>query len=267
MSELATARPAAIETELPRAPGPGYPVVVVPTYNEVTNVGGVLERVLSLPGDFAVLVIDDGSPDGTADVVRRLKDENPSRIGIVQRTGKQGLGTAYLEGFRRALNAGFDYICEMDADFSHSPEDLPRLVEACRPEAEGGAGADLAIGSRYVGGVRVINWPLSRLILSYGAGMYTRAITRLPVQDVTAGFKCFRRRTLEAIDFERVRSNGYSFQIEMTYRAWRKGFRVVEVPIIFTERTEGQSKMSKAIVREAARKVWELRIRDIAKRL
>lgn len=242
-------------------------MVVVPTFNEATNVEAILERVLSLPDDFSVLVIDDGSPDGTADIVRRVRADHSDRIGLVQRSGKQGLGTAYLEGFRRALDAGYEYICEMDADFSHSPEDLPRLLEACRPPEEGGAGADLAIGSRYIGGVRVINWPLSRLILSFGAGMYTRVITRLPVQDVTAGFKCFRRRTLEAIDFERVRSNGYSFQIEMTYRAWRKGFNVVEVPIIFTERTEGQSKMSKAIVREAARKVWELRIRDIAKRL
>jgi dolichol-phosphate mannosyltransferase len=242
-------------------------VVVVPTFNEATNVEAILERVLSLPDGFSVLVIDDGSPDGTADIVRRVRADHSDRIGLVQRSGKQGLGTAYLEGFRRALDAGYEYICEMDADFSHSPEDLPRLVEACRPIDEGGAGADLAIGSRYIGGVRVINWPLSRLILSFGAGMYTRVITRLPVQDVTAGFKCFRRRTLEAIDFERVRSNGYSFQIEMTYRAWRKGFHVVEVPIIFTERTEGQSKMSKAIVREAARKVWELRIRDMAKRL
>lgn len=267
MPELATAVSAATETDLPRASGPGSPVVVVPTFNEATNVKAILERVLSLPDDFSVLVVDDGSPDGTADIVRRLCAEHSDRMGLVQRVGKQGLGTAYLAGFRLALDAGYDYILEMDADFSHSPDDLPRLLDACRPVEEGGAGADLAIGSRYVGGVRVINWPLSRLILSYGAGMYTRAITRLPVQDVTAGFKCFRRRTLEAIDFDRVRSNGYSFQIEMTYRAWRKGFRVVEVPIIFTERTEGQSKMSKAIVREAARKVWELRLRDIAKRL
>jgi dolichol-phosphate mannosyltransferase len=242
-------------------------VVVVPTYNEAENVEAVLERVLSLPDGFAVLVVDDGSPDGTADIVRRVHLENSDRVGLVQRSGKQGLGTAYLTGFRLALDAGYDYICEMDADFSHSPEDLPRLLDACRPADEGGAGADLAIGSRYIGGVRVMNWPLTRLILSYSAGIYTRAITRLPVQDVTAGFKCFRRRTLEAIDFDRVRSNGYSFQIEMNYRAWRRGFRIVEVPIIFTERTEGQSKMSKAIVREAARKVWELRFREMAGRL
>jgi dolichol-phosphate mannosyltransferase len=263
----ATAPTAATEPVLPRAPAAGSPVVVVPTFNEAANVGAVLERVLALPDGFAVLVIDDGSPDGTADIVADLRDAHPDRVGLVRRPGKQGLGTAYLTGFRHALDAGYDYVCEMDADFSHSPEDLPRLLEACRPAAEGGGEADLAIGSRYVGGVRVMNWPLSRLILSYGAGMYTRAITRLPVQDVTAGFKCFRRRVLEEIDFERVRSNGYSFQIEMTYRAWRKGFRVVEIPIVFTERTEGQSKMSKAIVREAARKVWELRMRDMAGRL
>jgi len=249
---------------LPPSPDPERPVVIIPTYNEAQNVEAVLRRVLALPGDFAVLVVDDGSPDGTAGLVRALRDEVPDRIGLLERTGKQGLGTAYLAGFRLALAAGYGYICEMDADFSHSPDDLPRLVDACRPD---GGGADLAIGSRYVGGVRVMNWPLSRLILSYGAGMYTRAITRLPVQDVTAGFKCFHRRVLEALDFERIRSNGYSFQIETTYRAWRRGFRIAEVPIVFTERTEGQSKMSKAIMREAARKVWELRLRDLARRL
>jgi dolichol-phosphate mannosyltransferase len=263
----ATAPTAATDTALPRAAGPGRAVVVVPTFNEAANVGAVLQRVLELPDEFAVLVIDDASPDGTADIVGGIRSEHPERVGLVRRAGKQGLGSAYLAGFRLALEAGYDYVCEMDADFSHNPADLPRLLDACRPAAEGGGDADLAIGSRYVGGVRVMNWPLGRLILSYGAGMYTRAITRLPVQDVTAGFKCFRRRVLEAIDFERVRSNGYSFQIEMTYRAWRKGFRVVEVPIVFTERTEGQSKMSKAIVREAARTVWELRVRDVAGRL
>jgi len=252
---------------MPPAAGAGCAVVVVPTFNEAANVEAVLERVLALPDGFAALVVDDASPDGTGGIVRRVRDAHPDRIGLVERDGKQGLGTAYIAGFRLALDAGYDYICEMDADFSHAPDDLPRLLDACRPPEEGGAGADLAVGSRYVGGVRVMNWPLSRLILSYGAGMYTRAITRLPVQDVTAGFKCFRRRVLEAIELDRVRSNGYSFQIEMTYRAWKKGFEVVEVPIVFTERTEGQSKMSKAIVREAARKVWELRFRDVAGRL
>src|SRR5690606_7393385 len=236
-------------------------VVIVPTYNEAQNVAALLQQVMAQPGELAALVVDDGSPDGTADLVRQLIDAYPGRIGLLEREGKQGLGTAYLAGFKLALAGGFDYVCEMDADFSHNPSDLPLLVEACR------TGADLAVGSRYVGGVRVVNWPLTRLILSYGAGVYTRAITRLPVQDVTAGFKCFRREVLEAIDLSRVRSNGYSFQIEMTYRAWRQGFRIVEVPIIFTERAEGQSKMSKAIVREAMRKVWELRWLDLRGKL
>jgi dolichol-phosphate mannosyltransferase len=241
-------------------------VVIVPTYNEARNAPAVLRQVMGLPGEIAALVVDDGSPDGTAALVRALMAEYPGRIGLIERGGKEGLGTAYIAGFRHALAAGFEYVCEMDADFSHNPRDLPLLVEACRPPPEGG-GADLAIGSRYVGGVRVVNWPLSRLILSYSAGVYTRAITRLPVHDVTAGFKCFRRPVLEAIDLDRVRSNGYSFQIEMTYRAWRKGFEIVEVPIVFTERAEGQSKMSRAIVREAMRKVWELRWLDLRGRL
>ena len=235
--------------------------VIIPTYNEAQNIASMLKKVMGLPGAINVLVVDDGSPDGTAQLVRELAPSFPGRIGLLERTGKQGLGTAYIAGFREALANGYAYICEMDADFSHNPEDLPMLIEACR------TGADIAIGSRYVGGVRVVNWPLSRLVLSYGAGVYTRAITRLPVKDVTAGFKCFRRDVLEAIDLDKVRSNGYSFQIEMTYRAWRKGFTLVEVPIVFTERAEGQSKMSKAIVREATRKVWELRWLDLRGKL
>lgn len=241
-------------------------VVVVPTYNESANVEAVVRRVLALDEPFAVLVVDDGSPDGTADIVERLREEAPSRVGLLRRPGKLGLGTAYLDGFRAVLPLGVRFLCEMDADFSHNPDDLPRLVEACRARA-GDAGADVAIGSRYVDGLRILNWPLSRLVLSYGAGVYTRAITGLRVRDVTAGFKCFRREVLEAIDFDRVRSNGYSFQIEMNYRAWKLGFRIVEVPIIFTERAEGHSKMSRAIMREAATKVWELRLRAMAGRL
>ncbi len=236
-------------------------VVVVPTYNEAGTIEALVGQVLELPGAFAVLVVDDGSPDGTGDRVDALRQRHPARVGLLRRAGKMGLGTAYLTGFRLARDAGFEFICEMDADFSHNPADLPRLVDACRD------GADVAIGSRYVDGLRVLNWPLSRLVLSYGAGVYTRAITRLPVKDVTAGFKCFRHRVLQAIDFSRVRSNGYSFQIEMNYRAWRLGFRIVEVPIVFTERSEGESKMSSAIVREAMGKVWELRARDLVGRL
>ena len=248
-------------------PAPGGAVVVVPTYNEAGNVVSIVERVLGLDGAFCVLVVDDGSPDGTGDLVDGLRERHPERVGLLRRAGKLGLGTAYLDGFRAALAAGFGYVCEMDADFSHNPDDLPRLVDACRPLEEGGGGADVAIGSRYVDGLRVLNWPLSRLVLSVGAGVYTRAITRLPVRDVTAGFKCFRRGVLEAIPFDRVQSNGYSFQIEMNYRAWKRGFRLVEVPIVFTERSEGESKMSGAIVREAMRKVWELRARSAFGRL
>ena len=241
-------------------------VVVVPTYNESASIAAILQRVLDLPGELAVLVVDDGSPDGTADIVKAHQLDHPTRVGLVERAGKLGLGTAYLEGFRHALAAGFHYICEMDADFSHNPDDLVHLIDACRPPPEGRA-ADVAIGSRYVDGLRVLNWPLSRLVLSYGAGVYTRAITRVPIRDVTAGFKCFRRGVLEAIEFDRVKSNGYSFQIEMNYRAWKKGFRIVEVPIVFTERTEGESKMTKGIVREAALKVWELRMLSLLRRL
>ena len=236
-------------------------VVVIPTYNEAQNIVAVLEQVMALPGEIAALVVDDGSPDGTAERVRSIQVKYPDRIGLLQRSGKLGLGTAYLAGFRAALDAGYAFIAEMDADFSHNPHDLPLLIEACRNAT------DLAIGSRYVGGVRVVDWPLSRLFLSYGAGVYTRMVTRLPVRDVTAGFKCYRREVLEGIDLDQVKSNGYSFQIEMKYRAWRRGFSLVEIPIVFTERAEGQSKMSKAIVREALGKVWQLRWLDLRKQL
>lgn len=245
-----------IDYERPDPIQAGRSVVIIPTYNEAQNILLVLQRVLDQEGEIDVIVVDDGSPDGTADLVRKFSAEVPGRIHLIERSGKLGLGTAYITGFEYALEHGYDYICEMDADLSHNPADLPRLIEpVCRDEA------DLAIGSRYVNGIRVMNWPLIRLMVSYGASIYTRVITNLPVFDVTAGFKCYHRRVLEAIPLDRVKSNGYSFQIEMKYRAWRKGFRLVEVPIVFTERTEGQSKMSKAIVREAARKVWELRLR------
>lgn len=237
-------------------------LVIVPTYNEADNIGPVIDLVLAQPTPISVLVVDDNSDDGTADVVREAMGEAPDRVDLIERSGKLGLGTAYLRGFRYALARGYTYICEMDADLSHDPDDLPRLIEPVRDEE-----VDLAIGSRYVNGVRVIDWPLPRLVLSYAAGIYTRTITRLPIRDVTAGFKCFHRRVLEAIDLDRVNSDGYAFQVEMHYRTWRAGFRIKEIPVIFTERTEGQSKMSKAIVREAAWKVWELRLRDLVGRL
>lgn len=236
--------------------------MIVPTYNETENIVSVLEQVRALPVDVHALVIDDGSPDGTADRVREVIQRHPDTVFLIERASKSGLGTAYLRGFEWALERDYSYICEMDADLSHNPDDLPLLIE---PVREGRA--EMTIGSRYVDGVRVMNWPLSRLILSYGAGMYTRLITRLPVYDVTAGFVCYHRRVLETIDLDRVNSNGYSFQVEMKYRAWKSGFRLVEIPIVFTERTEGQSKMSKAIVREAAVKVWELRLRQLLGRL
>jgi dolichol-phosphate mannosyltransferase len=233
-------------------------LVITPTYNEADNVGQVIDLVLAQPTPISILVVDDNSSDGTAAIVRSKMEEAPERVHLVERGGKLGLGTAYLRGFRFALARDYTYICEMDADLSHDPDDLPRLIEPVRADE-----VDLAIGSRYVEGVRVINWPLSRLVLSYSAGMYTRAITRLPILDVTAGFKCFHRRVLEALPLDRVNSDGYAFQVEMHYRTWRAGFRFEEVPVIFTERTEGQSKMSRGIVREAALKVWELRLRDL----
>ncbi len=236
--------------------------MIIPTYNEAQNIAEVLTRVLDRPEGLHVLVIDDGSPDGTADCVRSVQSRYPDRIDLIERSGKLGLGSAYIRGFRYALERDVTYICEMDADLSHDPDDLGDLIAPVRADE-----ADLVIGSRYIGGVRVMNWPLSRLILSYGAGLYTRAITRMPIYDVTAGFKCFHRRVLETIDLDRVKSNGYAFQVEMHYRTWRKGFRIQEAPIVFTERTEGQSKMSGAIVREAAWKVWELRFLDLVGRL
>lgn len=233
-------------------------LVIIPTYNEAKNVALALKRVMEQPSNLNALVVDDGSPDGTASIVRQTQLEYPGRIELLERSGKLGLGTAYLTGFAHALKNEYQIICEMDADLSHNPDDLPRLIKAITTDQ-----CDLAIGSRYVHGVRVVDWPLSRLILSYGASWYTRIVTRLPVRDVTAGFVAYHRRVLESVNLQAVRSNGYSFQVEMKYRAWKKGFRISEIPIVFTERTEGQSKMSRDIVREAAFKVWELRFRSL----
>lgn len=237
-------------------------IVIIPTYNERENVGTVLERVMQQPGDLDALVVDDGSPDGTPGVVRKMSAVYPDRITMIEREGKLGLGTAYLAGFEYALARDYDIICGMDADLSHNPDDLPRLIEAVW-----GNQADMTVGSRYIGGVRVVNWPLSRLVLSYSAGIVTRVITRMPFRDVTAGYLCYHRRTLDCLDFSRIKTNGYSFLVEMKFRIWRKGFRIKEIPITFTERTEGQSKMSKAIIWEAAFKIWELRFRDIFRKL
>ena len=248
-----------------KTPIPNRPIVkalvIIPTYNEANNISAIVQKTLRLDDNFSVLVVDDGSPDGTGDIVEDLQESHGDRLFLIRREGKQGLGTAYIRGFKFALERDFDVVCEMDADFSHNPDDLPRLLQAVKD------GADLAIGSRYLNGVRVVNWPLSRLILSYGASIYARIITRMPVKDVTAGFKCFRRSVLEGIELDKVRSNGYSFQVEMNYRAWKAGYSIVEIPIVFTERIQGTSKMTRTIVREAAFKVWELRIRAIFNRL
>ncbi|HET7189760.1 MAG TPA: polyprenol monophosphomannose synthase [Gemmatimonadaceae bacterium] len=227
-------------------------LVIVPTYNERENIRRLLDSVLAQDARIEVLVVDDGSPDGTGALVDEIVAVN-ERVHVLHRGRKLGLGTAYIAGFRWALERGYDYILEMDADFSHDPIHLPQFLSAIE-------GADLVLGSRYQQGrVTVVNWPIARLILSYCANIYARAVTGLPVWDATGGFKCFRRSVLEAIDLTRVRSNGYAFQIEMSYRAWKRNFRIAEIPIVFVDRTEGTSKMSRSIVREAVWMVWRLR--------
>ncbi|MGH7528208.1 MAG: polyprenol monophosphomannose synthase [Gemmatimonadales bacterium] len=234
-------------------------LVVVPTYNERTNLPLVVPQILEQDSRLEVLVVDDNSPDGTGQLADEMAAADP-RAHVLHRPNKAGLGKAYLAGFRWALDRGYDFIFEMDADFSHDPKHLVTFLQAIEH-------ADLVIGSRYRTGVNVINWPISRLLLSLGANQYARLVTGLPLMDSTGGFKCFRREVLEAIDFEKVRSNGYSFQIEMSFRAWKKGFRVVEIPIVFTDRVEGHSKMNKRIVREAIWMVWWLRLQALAGRL
>jgi dolichol-phosphate mannosyltransferase len=234
-------------------------LVVMPTYNERPNIPLIVPAVLAQDPCIEVLVVDDNSPDGTGEVADQLAAAN-QRVHVLHRGGKQGLGKAYIAGFRWALERGYDLVFEMDADFSHDPRFLPSLIEAI-------SDADLVIGSRYKTGVNVINWPISRLLLSLGANQYARWVTGLPLTDSTGGFKCFRRRVLEAISLERVRSNGYAFQIEMSFLAWKKGFRLKEIPIVFTDRVEGQSKMNKKIVREAVWMVWWLRLRVLARRV
>jgi len=234
-------------------------LVVTPTYDEAENIESFIGQVLKQGPSVEILIVDDNSPDGTAAIVERMmKDEK--RIHILKRPGKMGLGTAYVDGFRFAIAHKFDYVFEMDADFSHNPEEIPKFLAKA-------AECDLVIGSRYTNGVRVVNWPIRRLILSYAANVYTRVITGMPVKDATGGFKCFRRTVLEAIDLGRVHSNGYAFQIEMNFKAYSKGFRLCEHPIIFFDRRSGVSKMSRKIVYEAVFMVWKLKFRKLAGKL
>jgi len=234
-------------------------LVVIPTYNEADNIPRLLPAVLSQSPILDVLIVDDGSPDGTADLVRQVQ-AGSDRVPLVVRSGKMGLGTAYVEGFRFALQRGYEYVFEMDADFSHDPAEITNFLQ----EAER---TDLVIGSRYTNGVRVLNWPINRLLLSYFANVYTRFMIGLPLHDATGGYKCYRRRVLEKIDLSRIHSNGYAFQIEMSYKAWKKGFRLTEIPIVFHDRRSGQSKMSRSIVYEAIWMLWKLRLQSLTNRL
>lgn len=235
-------------------------LVLIPTYNERENMSAMVDKVFSLPVEFDILVIDDGSPDGTADIVRERQKDYPDRLHLLCREGKLGLGTAYLAGFRWGLERDYDYIIEMDCDFSHNPDDLPRLVAAAEE------GADVVVGSRYVQGVNVVNWPMSRLLMSYCASIYVRTVTGMPVHDATAGFVCYSRRVLETMDLDKVEMKGYGFQIEMKYSAWKLGFKIREVSIIFIDRVLGQSKMSSSIFGEAFFGVMKLRLRRIKPR-
>ncbi len=236
-------------------------LVVIPTFNEKENIERIIRKVFSLEKEFDVLIVEDNSPDGTAAIVKRLITQFPNRLFIEERKGKLGLGTAYIHGFKWALEREYRYIFEMDADFSHNPEDLPRLHHACDV-----LGADVAIGSRYIKGVNVVNWPMGRVLMSYFASSYVRMITRMKIMDTTAGFKCYHRSLLQAIDFEKIKFTGYAFQIEMKYTAWKLGYKIIEVPIIFTDRTEGESKMSRGIFREAILGVIQLRFKRIRAR-
>lgn len=233
-------------------------LVIIPTYNEIENIEKMIRKVFSLPKVFHVLIIDDGSPDGTAAIVKRLMPEFSDKLFIEERKGKLGLGTAYIHGFKWGLNKSYNYIFEMDCDFSHNPDDLLRLYSACADD-----GAELAIGSRYITGVNVVNWPMKRVLMSYYASAYVRLITGMSIRDTTAGFKCYNRKVLETIELDKIKFMGYAFQIEMKFTAWKCGFKIKEVPIIFYDRTEGQSKMSGKIFREAIIGVIEMRLKSI----
>lgn len=230
-------------------------LVIIPTYNELDNIRKLIPDILNMHPEFNILIVDDGSPDGTGNYVKELSSKD-DRIKLLERGKKLGLGTAYVAGFKYMLANGYDLAIQMDADFSHDPKELKNFIEAAKEY-------DLVIGSRYITGVNVVNWPLRRLLLSYFANIYSRTITGIPVKDCTGGFKCFRRKALESINLEKIRSNGYSFQIEMNYKTWKNGFRIIEIPIIFVDRVAGHSKMSKSIVYEAVFMVWKLRIKSI----
>ena len=232
-------------------------IIIIPTYNEKENIEKIIRAIFALEGEYHILVIEDGSPDGTAGIVRRLQEEFPERLFMIERTGKLGLGTAYLTGFKWSIEHKYDYIFEMDADFSHNPSDVPKLYNACKE------GADLAIGSRYCKGISVINWPIGRVIMSYYASVYVRTVLGMEVYDCTAGFKCYKRKVLETLDLDDIRMKGYGFQIEMKYSTYKLGFKIQEVPIIFVDRTEGTSKMSSGIFGEAFWGVLKLKMRKI----
>jgi dolichol-phosphate mannosyltransferase len=235
-------------------------IVIIPTYNEKENISKIIRKVFSLEVDFNILIIDDNSPDGTASIVRDLIPEYSERLYIIERPGKLGLGTAYITGFIWALEHDYEFIFEMDADFSHDPNDLVRLFQSCHDQ-----GFDLTIGSRYISGINVINWPLKRVLMSYFASVYVRKVTGMPIMDTTAGFKCYRKAVLENIGIENIKMKGYGFQIEMKFRTWKYGFKIKEIPIIFTDRKEGTSKMSGGIFGEAFKGVLKMKIRSYFK--
>ena len=235
-------------------------LIIIPTYNEKENIEKIILKVFSLDIDFDILIVDDGSPDGTSDIVKKIQKTYSKNLHIVERTGKLGLGTAYIYGFKWALKNNYDYIFEMDADFSHDPDDLIRLYKACHEDK-----GDIAIGSRYIKGVNIVNWPMSRLLMSFFASKYVKIITGMPIQDSTAGFKCYKRSVLEKINLEKIQFVGYAFQIEMKFTAWKYGFNVVEVPVIFTDRQEGASKMSGGIFFEAFFGVMQMKIKSYFK--
>ena len=235
-------------------------IVLIPTYNEIENIEAIVHAVMRQPNNLHLLIIDDNSPDGTASIIKNMQPQFDGRLHLLERKGKQGLGTAYIAGFKWALTRGYDYIFEMDADFSHNPDDLGKLYDACTIEK-----ADLAIGSRYKSGVNVVNWPMGRVLMSYFASVYVRKVTGLPIMDTTAGFKCYHRSVLETINLDKIHFKGYAFQIEMKFTAWKYGFRIIEVPIIFTDRKQGSSKMSGGIFNEAVWGVIKMKLNSLFK--